>query len=110
MHHMALQPVFYDQYRRGEKEIEIRCLDEKRKEIRGGDTIQFQKPNGEHMRARVTELIAGDSFGELYERVSPEELGYPGATRKDFVSAMRSIYPIAREKALGVLGIRVELI
>ena len=108
MHTMEVQPEFFDQFRRGEKEIEIRCLDEKRRDIRVGDVVQLQKPNGEYMRMKVTELIAGESFGELYERVTPEELGFAGASRKDFISTMRGIYSVTREKALGVIGIRLE--
>lgn len=108
MHTIELQPRFFDAFTKGEKQVEIRCLDEKRREIRVGDMIQFQKPNGESFRAKVAELVACDSFGELYERVSAEDLGFPGMSRKEFISTMRTIYPVAREKSLGVLGIRVE--
>ena len=85
-------------------------MDEKRKNIRIGDVIQFQKTNGAYFKGRVWEIIACESFGELYERVSPEELGFKGKTRKEFINAMRQIYTLAREKELGVIGIRIELL
>lgn len=108
LHTMEIKPEFFDAFLRGGKRIEMRCLDEKRRNIRVGDTVQLQKPNGEFLRGRVTELIAGDSFGDLYDRVSPEELGFPGMSRREFVSTMRSIYSVEREKLLGVIGIRIE--
>ena len=110
MHTMELQPAFFEAFCRGEKEIEVRCMDEKRKNIRVGDVIQFQKTNGAYFKGRVREIIACDSFGELYERVSPEELGFKGKTRKEFINAMRQIYTLARERELGVIGIRIELL
>jgi ASC-1-like (ASCH) protein/uridine phosphorylase len=110
MHTMELQSAFFDAFRHGEKEIEVRCMDEKRRNIRVGDVIQFQKSNGAYFKARVCEIIAADSFGELYERVTPEELGFAGKTRKDFISTMRQIYTLSRERELGVVGFRVRLL
>lgn len=110
MHTMELQPAFFDAFRHGKKTIEVRCMDEKRRQIRVGDVIQFQKTNGAYFKARVCEILSADSFGELYERVTPEELGFAGRTRKDFISSMRQIYTLARERELGVVGIRVSLL
>lgn len=110
MHTMELQPAYFESFRRGEKEIEVRCMDEKRKNIRIGDVIQFQKSNGAYFKARVCELIVCDSFGELYERVSPQELGCAGQTRREFINSMRQIYTLSRERELGVVGIRIELL
>ncbi|MBO5670713.1 MAG: hypothetical protein J6S41_04120, partial [Clostridia bacterium] len=110
MHTMELQASAYDAFRHGDKEIEVRCMDEKRRSVRVGDVIQFQKTNGAYFKARVCEIIAAESFGELYERVTPEELGFAGKTRKEFISAMRQIYTLARERELGVVGIRVSLL
>ncbi len=110
MHTMELQSTHFDAFRHGEKVIEVRCMDEKRRAVRVGDVIQFQKSNGAYFKAKVCEIIAADSFGELYERTTPEELGFAGKTRKDFISAMRQIYTLARERELGVIGIRVRLL
>ena len=110
MHTMELQNAHFDAFRRGEKEIEVRCMDEKRRNVRVGDVIQFRKTNGAYFKARVCEIIAADSFGELYERVTPEEIGFAGKTRKEFISAMRQIYTLSRERELGVVGIRVTLL
>ncbi len=110
MHTMELQSAHFDAFRRGEKEIEVRCMDEKRRNVRVGDVIQFRKTNGAYFKARVCEIIAADSFGELYERVTPEEIGFAGKTRKEFISAMRQIYTLSRERELGVVGIRVTLL
>ena len=110
MHTMEIQSPYFEAFRHGEKEIEVRCMDEKRRNIRIGDVIQFQKTNGAYFKARVCEIIAADSFGELYERVTPEELGFAGKTRKEFISEMRQIYTLSRERELGVVGIRVTLL
>ena len=40
----------------------------------------------------------------------PEELGFAGKTRKEFISEMRQIYTLSRERELGVVGIRVSLL
>ncbi len=110
---MRLDPVPFERIRRGEKTIELRLLDEKRRRIRVGDRIVFTRTDqrGAPLEVTVTELIPAPSFEALYRLIplsacgySPEEL--PSASPRD----MEPYYSAEEQQACGVVGIRIRLV
>lgn len=112
-HTMRLTPKPFDMIRRGEKTIELRLYDEKRRIVRIGDTIIFvnAKNNSDTLETLVTDLYIFDSFEELYSKLPLTECGY---TPDDIDTAspkdMNVYYSEEEQLKYGVVGIRVEVI
>ena len=71
IHVMQLQDRYFDYIKYGTKEYEIRLNDEKRKSIKKGDFIEFQKEPSleEKMIVNVDDMIYFDSFYELLHNI-----------------------------------------
>ena len=97
----------------GEKTIELRLYDEKRRQISVGDTIRFTDINdaSKTLLTKVKELFVFDSFEALYKTLPLTECGYTDETvRTASPEDMREYYTPEQEKKYGVLGIRIEVI
>ena len=97
----------------GEKTIELRLYDEKRRQSSVGDTIRFSDINdaSKTLLTKVKELFVFDSFEALYNALPLTECGYTAETvQSASPSDMRKYYTQEQEKKYGVLGIKVELI
>ena len=68
-HKMKLQPKYYNFILNGTKRIEIRLLDEKRKQIKIGDIIKFLKQPKltESFNAKVIGLLRYNTFEDMFE-------------------------------------------
>ena len=108
---MRLDPVPFAKICNGSKKIELRLYDEKRKQIKIGDTILFislKDPN-DTVLTRVVDIYRFASFVELYKALPQEDLGYSDediASPKD----MEQFYPPEEQAQYGVVGFRLELI
>ena len=81
LHAMKLHPAPYEMIRAGQKTIELRLYDEKRRLIQVGDMIRFENTQtGEKLTAAVTELYVFDSFEALYQTLPLLECGYTAET------------------------------
>lgn len=85
---MNLAPSPFEMIKRGEKTIELRLYDEKRRAVGVGDTIEFTSAeSGEKISARVKAIHVFDSFEELYSRLPLEKCGY----KKEELAIWKSI-------------------
>lgn len=113
IHQMKLRPRPFSQIADGSKTIELRLYDEKRQEIKIGDTIVFTSTGDPQQSAktRVTELHRFDSFTELYRNLPLLQCGYTSATiaRAD-PQDMEAYYSVQQQAQYGVLGIEMQLI
>jgi ASC-1-like (ASCH) protein/purine-nucleoside phosphorylase len=111
-HKMKLCAGPFDKIKSGEKTIEIRCNDEKRRRVRVGDTIIFYKLPGlnECLTAEVTDLYPCKTFEELYAHFDFSEFGAEGLTMEEMMERTREIYSVEKEQKYGALGIRIALI
>ena len=78
MHRMKLNAAPFSMIRSGQKTIELRLNDEKRRQVKVGDFIEFtstEQPE-EKMQVRVTALHRFRSFAELYEHLPLLQCGY----------------------------------
>ncbi len=100
---------------RGQKTIELRMCDEKRKNIAPGDTVRFVYAGDERlsMEVKVTKVHRFKSFEELYKALPLSRCGYPsddvpGEPWRDMEAYPG--YSPEEQKRLGVLGIEFEQI
>ncbi len=110
-HYMKLQNHPFFQIYRGEKTVELRLYDEKRKLIRVGDEIVFVNVlTNERLRTEVTALYPSSSFEHLFETISPTRAGFTRESGTDPLQTMHSIYSMEQILTYGVLGIGIRRI
>ena len=111
-HEMKLHPKYYNFILNGTKRIEIRLFDEKRKQIKIGDTIKFSKvPDlNESFNAKVIELLRYNSFEDMFKDYDISVLSDASMTKEELISVLEKFYTKEKQQQYGVLGIRVELI
>lgn len=91
VHDMNLQRIWYDYIANGEKTIEGRLYDTKRKELRVGDTIKFT--NGEDsFTKKITNLKTFDSFKEAIDEDNYKLLIPNAETMADALKVYTDIY------------------
>jgi len=107
---MKLQPFPFDQIRDGKKSIEVRLYDEKRKDIKIGDIIEFKKEpeQTETVCAKVIELLQYRTFADLAHDFPPEAFGYFDTEK--LLASIFSFYTKEQEEKYTVLGIRIEVV
>jgi len=109
MHQMKLNPEPFRQIQSGQKTIELRLFDEKRRGIKIGDTIVFTNAEtAETLTATVVNLHRFESFEALYKALPLLKCGYTSenvsvASPKD----MNKYYSEEQQKKHGVLGIEI---
>lgn len=111
-HKIKLQPQYYNYILYGTKRIEIRLYDEKRQQIKIGDTIIFLKePDlNESFKTKVTGLLRYNSFEDMFKDFDTSILSDKSMTKKDLINVLEQFYTKEKQKQYGVLGIRIELI
>lgn len=111
-HEMKLQPEYYDFILNGTKRIEIRLYDEKRKNIKVGDTIKFLKEPElkESFETKVVELLRYDSFVDMFKDFDISVLADISMTKEELIDDLEQFYTKEKQEQYGVLGIRIELL
>lgn len=112
IHIMNLNPEPFEMICSGQKTIELRLNDEKRRLIKVGDWIEFtQTETGEKLFAEVIAIHKFDSFAELYQKLPLLKCGY---TEADITTAkpedMNLYYTPEQQRKYGVLGIEIKVI
>ena len=109
VHEMKLNPCPFKQIKSGEKTIELRLNDEKRKQINIGDNIIFTNTlNNEKIITSVTNLHYFDNFTQLYDSLPLLKCGYSKENINNAkASDMEQYYGIDKQKQYGVVGIEL---
>lgn len=77
MYRMHLDDKHFKNVASGNKTVEIRLNDKKRREFKVGDTIEFENRIGnDKLEAVITELNVYTSFEELYKHEDKIAMGY----------------------------------
>ena len=107
VHKMKLNESPFDRIKNGTKTIEFRLYDDKRKQIKVGDKIEFSKlPElQEKMIVEVLELYRDKTFGNLFKKLYKED----EEEIKRKIQSMYEIYSPEKEKQYGVLGIKIKI-
>lgn len=112
-HVMNLTPAPMQEIRTGNKTIELRLNDEKRKQISVGDTIKFinTEDSNDTLRVKVVDLFLFSSFAELYDNMPLLNCGY----NEDNINTaspedMEMYYSREKQNKYGVVGIEISLL
>lgn len=112
-HVMNLTPAPMQEIRTGNKTIELRLNDEKRKQISVGDTIKFinTEDSNDTLRVKVVGLFFFSSFAELYDNLPLLNCGY----NEDNINTaspedMEMYYSREKQNKYGVVGIEISLL
>ena len=111
-HEMKLQPEYYNFILNGTKRIEIRLFDEKRQQIKIGDTIKILKEPelNESFNAKVIGLLRYNNFEDMFKDFDISVLSDSSMTKEELIAVLEQFYTKEKQKQYGVLGIRIELI
>ena len=109
---MRLNPSPFEMIKSGQKTIELRLFDEKRRQLKIGDDIVFtDTATGETLCKRVAGLHRFDSFDELYNSLPLLKCGY---TEENVDTAsfndMAIYYSYEKQRQYGVVGIEITLV
>ena len=108
IHHMNLQPRYFNYIKNGTKRIELRLYDEKRSKIRLGDTIIFSNPEGESLSTQVIGLLRYADFESLFQDFSIDLLADKAMSKSELIQVLSDFYPAEEQQKQGVLGIRIK--
>lgn len=108
-HEMRLDQDPFQMIKNGQKTIELRLYDEKRRKIAVGDTIVFtETKTSERMRVIVTDLHVFPTFSELYRALPLASCGYTEAELETATpDDMLAYYSLVRQQQHGVVGIGI---
>lgn len=109
-HSLQLATAPFNAIMSGEKIIESRLYDEKRRSIQLGDLITFtnrEAPN-KSLTVKVTGLLRYDTFHDLFSQNDPKKFG--GESTEQLEEQINEFYSIENQKQYGVLGIEFERI
>lgn len=109
-HFMKLKNEPFVSIKNGLKTIEMRLFDEKRKQIKVGDTIEFTNiVSLEKLKVKVIALHKFKNFEELYSHFNKTQLGYK-QTENANPNDMNQYYTNDDIHKYGVLGIEIKTI
>lgn len=107
---MGLYGEYFHAIKVGEKTVEVRLNDEKRRKIKVGDSIEFVKipQQDELLKVQVVGLRKYDTFEAMYNDIAFKDFGCEGWTMKEMIDGTYEIYSPAEEKKWGTLAIMIE--
>ena len=106
-YYMKLLDKPFNSIKNGTKTIEFRLYDEKRKQIKVGDIIEFSllPELKEKIETKVINLYRANTFEELFKKFYTNKIEI-----ENKLEGIYSIYTHEQEKKYGVLGIKLELL
>ena len=109
MHLMKVNEIYYNLLKSGNKTIELRLYDEKRKNIKTGDIIEFSNTSdvNDKFMAKVTNIYHADNFIELCKNIDCTKAGF--STDSELINVLESFYSSGLQKVYGVVGIEIQI-
>ena len=105
-----LDSDIFEIVKNGEKDIEVRLNDEKRRKLHVGDTlIFFKRPlDDECIIKRVKSLEYYNSFEELVKHYEMKRIYLDGCTKENYLKLMERFYTKEEQDEYGVVAIIFE--
>lgn len=109
VHCMSLQDEYYSKIAKGEKTVELRLYDEKRRSVKAWDAIIFSNVSApdQTITVEVVALHVFDSFKELFSSLPVEACGFKST--QDY-NIMDSFYSASDQALWGVVGIEFKVL
>lgn len=106
---MKLNSKYFEYIKNGTKRTEIRLNDEKRKGIKIGDEIIFQKEPElkEEIRTQIVNVTVKRTFKDLIKNLDVSEYSDRSETEENFLKDLYSFYTKEQEEKYGVVGIQI---
>lgn len=105
-----LHPDVFEIVKKGEKDIEVRLNDEKRKKLQVGDTLIFLKRplEDEKIIKKVKKIEYYDDFEELVNHYEMKRIYLEGYTKEKYLKEMSRFYTKEEQDKYGVVAIIFE--
>lgn len=110
IHSMRLQNHYFNCIKNGSKRIELRLYDDKRKQIKLNDIIQFFNEEQENISAKVIGLLYYSNFDDLISDFDIDLLADKFMTKNDLLGDLNRFYSQQQQQQFGVIGIRIKLL
>ena len=111
-HTLNLAPIYFDLIKSGEKTLEGRLNDEKRKNFDIGNKITFYKEpeKQETIKAIILDKYLFNNFDEMAETLDKKLLGFENKSKQEMVEIYRNIYSSEEENNYGVVIFKIMVI
>ena len=111
IHEIKVKEIYYNKIKACEKIYEVRLLDEKRKQIKVGDTLRINKEPlmEEFLDGEVVDLVMFKSFDEMANSLPAKEIGFNGCNEKQIVDEYHKFYSKEVEQKYGVVAIKLKV-
>lgn len=107
-HNMKLNNEPYNNIKNGTKTVELRLYDEKRRQLKVGDEIEFTNiTTNEKQLVDIINLYKYNNFKELYNHFNKIEMGYK-ENEEASPSDMEEYYSKEEQNKYGVLAIKIK--
>ena len=108
---MKLNPKYFEYMKNGTKRVEIRLNDEKRKDLKIGDEIIFQKEPElkEELYTQIVSLNIKRNFKELIEKIDVSEYSDKSESEGKFLNDLHKFYTKEQEEKYGIVGIQIKI-
>ena len=109
-HTLNLNPIYFELIKSGEKTLEGRLYDDKRKGFNVGDKITFFKEpeKVETIDAIILNKYIFKSFDDMANELNKNDLGFANKTTKQMVDVYRNIYCLEDEQKYGVVIFKIK--
>ena len=111
-HTLNLAPIYFDLIKSGEKILEGRLNDEKRKTFNVGDKITFYKEpeRKDSFKAIILDKYVFKNFDEMADALDKKLLGFADKTKQEMIKVYRTIYRRQDEDKYGVVIFKIKTI
>ena len=107
---MNLRHEFFNYIKNGNKRIELRLYDEKRKLIKIADRIEFTDlDTNNKIETVVRNIYRFNSFSDLIDNFSIDQLADIKYNKNDLINILNPFYTKDEQRKYGVIGIEVDL-
>jgi len=105
---MRLSAEPFEKIRNGQKTIESRLYDEKRKRININDEIEFtcNDNSSKKILAKVKDIYKYASFEELFSSLPIKYFG--GNSKEELLKEIQAFYSKEDQEKYGVIGIKIK--
>ena len=109
---LHLHTEIFDIVLQGTKNVEVRVNDEKRRQLKVGDTLIFIKRGGdqEKLKGIIKELKYFSSFEEVFDTYEMERIYLEDTSLEEYVELMHQFYTEEEVQKYGVVAIEFELL
>ena len=107
---MKLQPKYCIKLAEGTKTIEVRLFDDKRRQIKIGDIIEFQSADDQKnkIKTEVIGLLNYKTFSDLFSDIPSDYFGEEN--KETLLQIISKFYSKELEEKYTVLGIKIKLV